>query len=203
MKTLKILILILLVGPVASFSQGIPDNEHDYLITLDTDYGEIKMVLYDETPIHKMNFIELAKAGVYDHTTFHRVIDHFMIQTGDPATRNKPRKYDPTVIQKTLPAEIRPQYKNTYGAVGAARRDNPQKSSNGSQFYIIETPKGAPHLDGGYTVFGQVLSGLRVVHQIAGVATDDKDRPKKAIRMTVRVEKVERSEISKYYNYSY
>jgi len=203
MKTLKILLLGILLMPVTSFSQGIPDNEHDYLITLNTDYGQIMMVLYDETPIHKMNFVDLARAGVYDHVTFHRVIDHFMIQTGDPETRNKPADYDASIIQKTLPAEIRPSIKNTYGAVGAARRDNPQKSSNGSQFYIIESPKGAPHLDGGYTVFFFFFSGLRVIHKIASVTTDKNDRPRKDIRLSVDVETVKRSQIEKYYNYKY
>ena len=203
MKTFKILLLGVLLWPVTSFSQGIPDNENDYLITLNTDYGEIMMVLYDETPIHKMNFVDLARAGVYDHVSFHRVIDHFMIQTGDPKTRNQPAGYDASIIQKTLPAEIRPNIKNIYGAVGAARRDNPQKSSNGSQFYIIESPKGAPHLDGGYTVFGRVVSGFRVIHKIASVSTDENDRPKKDIRMTVEVSTVKRSQIEKYYNYSY
>ena len=193
----------MLLGPVASFAQGIPDSEHDYLITLDTDYGEIKMVLFDETPIHKMNFVELAKAGVYDHIKFHRVIDNFMIQTGDYKTRNKPGDYDPGIIQKNLPAEIRPQYKHIYGAVGAARRDNPQKASSGSQFYIIENPKGAPHLDGEYTVFGRVVSGFRVIHRIADVPVDDKDHPKKEIRMTVRVDTVKRSQIEKFYNPDY
>ncbi|MBS3805938.1 MAG: peptidylprolyl isomerase [Bacteroidales bacterium] len=203
MKIFKILLLGMLLWPVTSISQGIPDNENDYLITLNTDYGEIMMVLYDETPIHKMNFVDLARAGVYDHVSFHRVIDHFMIQTGEPETRNKPADYDASIIQKTLPAEIRPNIKNTYGAVGAARRDNPQKSSNGSQFYIIESPKGAPHLDGDYTVFGRVVSGLRVVHKIASVETDKNDRPKKAIRMTVKVSTVKRSQIEKYYSYEY
>ncbi len=196
-------LVVLILLPLASFSQGIPNNENDYLITLDTDYGEIKMVLYDETPIHKMNFIKLANAGVYDHLKFHRVIDQFMIQTGDPKTRNKSRDYDPSIIRKTLPAEIRPNQKNIYGAVGAARRDNPQKSSNGSQFYIVENPKGAPHLDGDYTVFGRVLSGLRVVHKIAGVATDKNDQPKKDIRMRVSVDTVKRSKIERFYNYKY
>lgn len=203
MKTFKILLLGVLLWPVTSFSQGIPDNESDYLITLNTDQGEIKMVLYDETPVHKMNFVELARAGVYDHITFHRVIDNFMIQTGDPSTRSKSRDYDPSVIQKTLPAEIRPNIKNVYGAVGAARRDNPQKSSNGSQFYIIENPDGAPHLDGGYTVFGQVVSGFRTIHKIAAVATDEKDRPEQDVRMTVEVDTVKRSDIERYYNYQY
>jgi len=203
MKIFNVLTLLMFLVPVASFSQGIPDSEHDYLVTLNTDYGEIKMVLYDETPIHKMNFVELARAGVYDHLIFHRVIDHFMIQTGDPKTRSKPRDYDPSVIQKTLPAEIRPQLRHIYGAVGAARRDNPQKLSNGTQFYIVENPEGAPHLDGDYTVFGRILSGFRVVHKIAGVSTDKQDRPRKEIRMTVQVDKVERSQIEKFYNYGY
>ena len=203
MKKFHILILLMLLEPLATFGQGIPDNENDYLITLDTDYGAIKMVLFDETPIHKMNFVELAKAGVYDHIIFHRVIDNFMIQTGDYETRNKPRDYDPGIIQKNLPAEIRPQYKHLYGAVGAARRDNPQKLSSGSQFYIIENPKGTPHLDGEYTVFGRVVSGFRVIHKIADVEVDKNDRPTKKIRMTVRVDTVKRSQIDKFYNYDY
>jgi peptidyl-prolyl cis-trans isomerase B (cyclophilin B) len=203
MKILKIILAAILFWPVVSFSQGIPDNENDYLITLSTDKGEIKMVLYDETPIHKMNFVELAKAGVYNDLSFHRVIDGFMIQTGDPETRNKSVDYDPSVIQKTLPAEIRPGLKHIYGAVGAARRDNPQKLSNGTQFYIVESPKGAPHLDGEYTVFGRVLSGLRVVHEIAATPTDKSDTPKKDIRMTVEVDTVKRSTIEKFYHYNY
>jgi len=203
MKTLHILILLMFLGPLASFSQGIPDNENDYLITLDTDYGEIKMVLFDETPIHKMNFVELAKAGVYDDITFHRVIDNFMIQTGDYKTRSKSGSYDPGIIQKNLPAEIRSQYKHIYGAVGAARRDNPQKASSGSQFYIIENPKGAPHLNGEYTVFGRVVSGFRVIHRIADVPVDESDHPQKEIRMTARVDTVKRSQIEKFYNYNY
>lgn len=204
MKFIRHFFAVLLFLPVLANGQGIPDNKHDYLITLSTDFGEIKMVLFDETPMHKMNFIELAKAGVYDHVTFHRVIDNFMIQTGDPTTRNQPPNYDPSIIQETIPAEIRPQFKNDYGAVGAARRsDNPAMASNGSQFYIIENPKGAKHLNNKYTIFGRVVSGFRVIHKIAGVPTDKSDTPKKAIRMTVRVDTVERSEIEKFYNYDY
>ena len=204
MKFMKCFLIVLFFLPVLANSQGIPDNEHDYLITLSTDYGEIKMVLYDETPMHKMNFVELAKAGVYDHVTFHRVIDNFMIQTGDPTTRNQPPNYDPSIIQETIAAEIRPKFKHIYGAVGAARRsDNPAMASNGSQFYIIENPKGVKHLNNKYTVFGRVVSGFRVVHKIAGVPTDKSDTPKKNVRMTVKVDTVNRSEIQKFYNYDY
>ena len=204
MKFLKCFLIVLFFLPALANGQGIPDNEHDYLITLSTDYGEIKMMLYDETPMHKMNFVELAKAGVYDHVTFHRVIDNFMIQTGDPTTRNQPPNYDPSIIQETIPAEIRPRFKHIYGAVGAARRsDNPAMASNGSQFYIIENPKGVKHLNNKYTVFGRVVSGFRVVHKIAGIPTNKSDTPKKNVRMTVKVDTVERSEIEKFYNYDY
>ena len=196
--------ILLFFIPVISNAQGIPDSEHDYLITLHTGYGDIKILLYDETPMHKMNFVGLARAGVYDHIAFHRVIDHFMIQTGDPKTRNKPVDYDPSVIQKTIPAEIRPQFKHIYGAVGAARRSNsPAMASNGSQFYIIENPNGAKHLNNKYTVFGQVVSGFRTVHKIAGVSTSENDVPKKDIRMTVSVDQVKRANITKFYHYQY
>ena len=204
MKSLKFILIVLFFLPVLADAQGIPDNEHDYLITLSTDSGEIKMVLYDETPMHKMNFVELAKAGVYNHITFHRVIDNFMIQTGDPDTRIKPKNYDPSIIQENIPAEIRPQFSHIYGAVGAARRSNsPGMASNGSQFYIIENTNGAEHLDKKYTVFGRVVSGFRTVHKIAGTPTDESDTPKKDIRMTVKVDTVRRSDIEKFYNYSY
>lgn len=201
---MKHLLIVLFFIPVLSNAQGVPDSEHDYLITLSTDSGEIKMVLYDETPMHKMNFAELAEAGVYDHITFHRVIDNFMIQTGDPDTRNKSKNYDPSIIQENIQAEIRPQYSHIYGAVGAARRsDSPGMASNGSQFYIIENPNGTEHLDDEYTVFGQVVSGFRVIHKIAGTPTDENDTPQENIRMTVTVDTVKRSEIEKFYNYEY
>jgi peptidyl-prolyl cis-trans isomerase B (cyclophilin B) len=204
MKFIRNVFFCLLFLPVLANGQGIPNNEEDYLITLSTDFGEIKMLLYDETPMHKMNFVKLARAGVYDNIKFHRVIDHFMIQTGDPKTRNQPPNYDPSIIQETIPAEIRPQYKNSYGAVGAARRsDNPAMASNGSQFYIIENPKGAKHLNKKYTVFGRVVSGFRVIHKIAGVPTDKSDVPKKDIRLTVQVDTVKRSDVEKFYNYRY
>lgn len=204
MEFMKRILIVLFFIPLLANAQGIPDSEHDYLITLATDSGDIKMVLYDETPMHKMNFVKLAKTGVYDHITFHRVIDNFMIQTGDPDTRNKPKNYDPSIIQENIPAEIRPQFGHIYGAVGAARRsDSPGMASNGSQFYIIENTNGAEHLDNKYTVFGQVVSGFRTVHKIAGTPTDESDTPQKDIHMTVTVDKVKRSDIEKFYNYSY
>jgi peptidyl-prolyl cis-trans isomerase B (cyclophilin B) len=207
MKTFRILLLVGLLFPLKLFSaEPIPDSTHDYLITISTEYGDMKMILFDDTPNHKKNFVKLAKAGVYDHIIFHRVIDHFMIQTGDYKTRNTERNYDLSIIPQSVPAEIKDHHKHIYGAVGAARRGdkvNPERKSSGTQFYIVENRKGAPHLDGKYTVFGQVMSGLPVIDSVAAQPTDKRDRPKQDIRLTVKVEKVERENVEKFYNFEY
>jgi len=182
------------------------EENKDYLITIHTEFGNIKILLFEDTPIHKENFIQLAKSGVYDHIIFHRVIDNFMIQTGDYTTRNKPIDYIPSVIQGTIPAEIKPHHKHVRGAVGAARyggAENPEKRSSGTQFYIIQNCNGAPHLDGKYTVFGQVMSGFQVIDNIAAVPVDERNRPVNEIRITVEVEKVDKADVEKFYNFTY
>lgn len=207
MKKITLLLITLLVLPFASnATEPLPDSIHDYLITIETEYGDIKMILFDDAPEHKNNFIKLAKAGVYDNIIFHRVIDNFMIQTGDQTTSNKERDYDENIIPETIPAEINEDYKHIYGAVGAAREGdnaNPERRSSGTQFYIVENHNGAPHLNGEYTVFGQVMSGLSVVDSVAAKPTNDKDKPEQDIRMNVQVEEVKRSNIEKFYNFNY
>jgi len=186
---------------------GQPDEGNtDYLVTIHTDYGNIKILLFDDTPIHKENFIKLAKSGVYDYIVFHRVIDNFMIQTGDYTTRNKPIDYSPSVIQGTIPAEIKSHHKHVLGAVGAARyggAENPEKRSSGTQFYIIQNGNGAPHLDGEYTVFGQVMSGFEVVDKIASQPVNKRNRPLEEIQIIVDVEKVDKDDVEKFYNFTY
>ena len=185
--------------------QGNKENK-DYLITIHTEFGKIKILLFEDTPIHKENFIKLANSGVYDHIIFHRVIDNFMIQTGDYSTRNKPIDYSPSVIQGTIPAEIKPHHNHVRGAIGAARyggAENPEKRSSGTQFYIIQNCNGAPHLDGKYTVFGQVMSGFQVIDNIAAVPVDERNRPVNEIRITVEVEKVDKADVEKFYNFTY
>lgn len=204
MKRIACILMLAVLMPLFAQGQGIPDDEHDYLITLNTDYGDIKLILYDDTPMHKMNFVKLAEAGVYDHLTFHRIIKNFMIQTGDPDTRNESANYDPSVIEENIPAEIRPSLKNIYGAVGAARRsDSPGKASSGTQFFIIENPEGASHLDNEYTVFGRAVAGFRAIHKIADVPADENDKPRETVRMKVEVDTVKREKIEKFYNYKY
>ncbi len=201
-------LLFILLCPVTLLAQeAIPDDDHDYLITLETGHGNIILLLFDDTPLHKENFVKLAKAGVYDGVIFHRVISNFMIQSGDPATSNITPDWERDIIPPHVPAEFIPDLKHRRGSIGAARyggERNPEKNSSPTQFYIVQNERAAPHLDGEYTVFGQVMSGLEVIDTIAGKPTDDRDRPLEETRITsVRVEKVKREDILRFYNYSY
>jgi len=115
-------------------------NDKDYLVTIHTSYGDMEIVLFDETPQHKENFIKLAKNGQYDSTIFHRVINTFMIQGGDiNAKKNNHDK-----VEYTIPAEFVTKYFHRKGALAAARMGdnvNPQKESSGCQFYIVQGTK--------------------------------------------------------------
>ena len=185
----------------------IPDSEYDYLVTLETDYGDMMLLLYDKTPMHKENFVELAQTGVYDRNLFHRVIEHFMIQSGDPKTSNIEPSWEADIIPPHVPAEFDAGLTHKRGAVGAARYGgaiNPMKNSSPTQFYIVQHDRAAPHLDGEYTVFGQVMSGLEVIDSIAVKPTDENDRPLEEVRINrVKVDRVKRTDVEKFYNFSY
>lgn len=181
-------------------------------VLIQTDLGNIKVMLYNDTPLHRDNFIKLAKDGFYNGSIFHRVIKDFMIQGGGaPAGKAE--------VSYRIPAEILPNHFHKKGALAAARmadQVNPKRESSGSQFYIVHgrkfndqeimmienqmqrklTPEqiqayktigGSPHLDGGYTVFGEVIEGLDVVDKIATVKTGQMDKPLQDIKMTVKV----------------
>lgn len=263
-------------------------------MVMETPFGEMTAILFDETPQHKKNFLDLVQNGSYDSVLFHRVIEDFMIQTGDVATGVKKQAVD-----YTLPAEFVPEkYIHRKGALAAARvgdSRNPEKRSSGSQFYIVDgdlfdevgleerakrrqylklygffdrmlkskrfptlTEKyyyhvnkleedstydfytaqeklifeslpviekefgaqgdpgysdwvkkvyaiegGAPHLDGEYTVFGQVIDGLEVIDRIAAIQTDASDKPLDEVRMQVRILKLSKDEIERKYNYEF
>ncbi|MGL6039148.1 MAG: peptidylprolyl isomerase [Soonwooa sp.] len=191
-------------------------------VLLHTNYGDMELRLSDLTPKHRDNFITLVKSKFYDGVLFHRVIKNFMIQSGDPDSRNAAAgmplgeggpKY-------TIPAEFNNTLFHKKGALAAAREGddvNPQKASSGSQFYIVQgkvwrngaldtlqvkrlngaiipenrravytTEGGTPHLDGNYTVFGQLIKGFEVLDKIAAVTTSagkDKDRPSTDVRI--------------------
>ena len=198
-------LLLFGVGTPESLAKGKPKK--DSIVTISTPLGDMVVVLYDETPQHKANFIKLAKKGFYNNTTFHRIIDDFMIQGGDKNSKDDDKNNDGAGdIGYQIPAEFNPQLKHVRGALAAARQGdfvNPQRESSGSQFYIVENHEGTPHLDNQYTVFGQVISGLDVIDKIADQPKDDRDRPTADIRMTVKVEKLKKKKITKKYGYNY
>jgi peptidyl-prolyl cis-trans isomerase B (cyclophilin B) len=290
MKSIKILLVIFmqLTFLLSACSDG---SKNDNLITIKTKYGDMKAILFDETPKHKANFIKLAKEGFYDSLLFHRVMENFMIQTGDPDSKGaKPGimlgKGGPSY---TIPAEIRPGFIHQKGALAAARQSdniNPERASSGSQFYIVQgkvytkpeldaamlnynelykdfntylrqpenktmldfaiqlqkenridslqklilskkdlleqqfgvkyempltdqqiqkytTVGGVPHLDGAYTVFGQVIDGLDVIDKIAAVKTDSNNRPLDNVVLAVTVTEMPKKKITKLYGYQY
>lgn len=184
-------------------------------VLISTSVGDITIMLYDDTPEHRDNFIKLVNKGFYDSTLFHRVIKDFMIQGGDPQSRNASpsKRLGHGGPGYTLKAEIRNKYIHKKGALAAARQpddSNPNRRSSGSQFYLVQGRKypkqylerfeeargeaysekhkeiyqsigGTPHLDGQYTVFGEVINGLELIEQIAAVETKFADRPVKDV----------------------
>lgn len=210
MKTLvKHLSIVILIMTVTATSC---QEEKTTKVLISTDYGDITVMLYDDTPLHKENFLKLVEEGWYDGSIFHRVIGNFMIQGG----WNADGKQDPGY---RIDAEFLPKYFHKKGALAAARQGdqvNPQKQSSGCQFYIVQgqvwndqmldqlsqrmqreipadrrevykTIGGTPHLDGEYTVFGEVIDGLDVVDKIAAVKTAPGDKPVDDIKMTMKV----------------
>jgi peptidyl-prolyl cis-trans isomerase B (cyclophilin B) len=266
-------------------------NKNDTVVTIKTAQGDMVAILYDETPKHKENFIKLAKEGFYNDLLFHRVMQGFMIQGGDPDSKNAPFDQNLGVGSPgyTIEAEFNPKFIHDKGALSAARipdNQNPTKASSGSQFYIVQgtvipegdadalridqaklnsafqkvfqdsknqplidslnqlyltgdmqayqrkvyslvpriekmtgekiykevspeklkaytTIGGAPHLDGEYTVFGRVISGLEVIDKIAAIQVDERHRPLEDLRMTVTVEELPRKKITELYGYTY
>ncbi len=158
-----------------------------------TNMGTIRVKLYKDTPRHRDNFEKLALSGYYDSTLFHRVINGFMIQGGDPFTKDTAlvAQYGEGGPKYTIPAEMRdadgaPLHRHKKGALAAARVGdlaNPFKASSGSQFYLVQDPDHCVHLDGEYTVFGETVAGLNVIDKIAAVATDRRDRPMADVRI--------------------
>lgn len=193
-------------------------------VLFETTAGNIRIALYDETPLTRDNFLKITKMGIYDSLLIHRVIKNFMIQSGD--TNSKHAKPGQLLgsgdFDYTTEAEFRlPQIFHRRGVVAMARESdkmNPERRSSACQFYIVwgkifddkrlakiqerldsatqgavkltpemmeiyKTIGGTPHLDGQYTVFGEVIEGMDVVEKIQGVQTDKNDRPLEDIRI--------------------
>ena len=155
-------------------------NEPEFDIV--TTYGTMRVKLYSKTPKHRDNFKKLVAEKYYDGIRFHRVIEGFMIQAGDPFSRDtaKISMWGQGGPDYTVPAEFVNEYWHKKGALAAARKGdmaNPTKASSGSQFYIVHDENACLHLDGQYSIFGEVVEGLDVIDKIASVDVDRMDRP--------------------------
>jgi peptidyl-prolyl cis-trans isomerase B (cyclophilin B) len=155
-----------------------------------TEFGEILIWLYDQTPRHKQSFIQLANQGYWDSLTFNRVIKNFVAQGGCPDT-DKGFSDSPYLLAPEFVDGI----KHDYGAVGAGRDNNPEKLSAGCQFYIVQRKEGLARLDNNYTVFGQVFKGMELIDAIVAVPTDKNDAPIKPIRLDVNIIQMTREEL--------
>ena len=176
-----ILILVFLL-PLA----GAAKKSKRVYVEMETTMGSIQLVLYNDTPLHRDNFVKLVQEGFYDGLLFHRVIKGFMIQGGDPDSRNAApgQLLGEGEAGPAIDAEIEPYIRHKRGALAAAREGddvNPERKSSSCQFYIAWGKYA--HLDGKYTVFGEVTQGLDVVESINGVATDANDRPVADVRI--------------------
>ena len=153
-----------------------------------TNMGTMVVKLYSKTPKHRDNFAKLALSGYYNGILFHRVINGFMIQAGDPLSKDESLKaqWGTGGPDYTVPAEFVPEYKHKKGALAAARRGdaaNPYKESSGSQFYIVQSPENCAQLDGSYTVFGETIQGIATIDKIAAVETGPRDVPVQPVKI--------------------
>ena len=201
--------------------------KHSY-VKIKTSKGECIVMLYNQTPKHRDNFLKLAKEGFYNGTLFHRVINEFMIQGGDPDSKTAAagQALGSGDLGYRVDAEFRDSLFHKKGVLAAARDNNPEKASSASQFYLVHGKKftyeelektrmnrmngrlipdsqrsiyktlgGTPHLDGNYTVYGEIVQGLDMVDTIASVTTSTGNRPVEDISMQVSI--LKRSEARK------
>ena len=139
----KLALFMLFVGLFVNLSCGVSPKSKETIVQIETEFGNIKIKLYDETPLHRDNFIKLIKEGVYTDLLFHRVIQGFMIQGGDPASKNAEpgKQLGSGDLGYTIPAEINPKFFHRRGVLAAARQGddtNPERRSSASQFYILQ-----------------------------------------------------------------
>lgn len=182
----------------------VPVDQKEKIVEIQTDFGNMYVWLYKETPLHHDNFLKLVEDKFYDSTTFHRIIQNFMIQGGDPNSKDDNPANDGTGGPGyTIPAEFVSSLKNIRGAVATARTAdnvNPQKASSGSQFFINLVANTG--LDNNYTVFGFVMKGMDVADKIVIQPKGANDRPVTNIRMQMRILEKTRAEILSEYGYT-
>jgi peptidyl-prolyl cis-trans isomerase B (cyclophilin B) len=210
-KSLLYICLVLVAGLAAC-----KGKEKVYKAVITTPYGDVTIELYNSTPKHRDNFVKLVREGFYNDLLFHRVIDKFMIQSGDPSSRNAAAGVPLGSGGPGYEIDAEVGSPHLRGVLAAARLPNPEKRSSGSQFYIVVGDRvtedelqrwelvkkikyndvqrqiyleqgGYPSLDMDYTVFGEVVSGMEIVDRIAKVPVDDRNRPIEDVRMTIKL----------------
>lgn len=204
----KLFLFLLIFTTMGLYAQ----QNAETLVLIKTSKGDITAKLYNDTPQHRDNFIKLINQGWYNGSPFHRVISNFMIQGGGNANGKQDPGY--TVEAEILPHYI--HKKGALAAARMGDNVNPERRSSGSQFYIVQGQKydvntlammsqrnqvnytdeqkqtystlgGTPHLDGTYTVFGEVVSGFEVIDAIAAVQTGRGDRPVEEVTMEIEI----------------
>jgi cyclophilin family peptidyl-prolyl cis-trans isomerase len=187
-----------------STTQTAPKDTVEKIIEIKTDFGTMYMWLYKETPLHRANFLSLAKEGYFDGTTFHRCVKNFVIQGGDPNSKDSDTLNDGEGGPNyTIPAEINTSlFKHKRGAIGAARDNNPEKASSGSQFYIVLPKAGTPSLNNLYTVFGEIISGIETADTIVLQPQNTQNRPYADIKMDVNVIERTRKQLREQFNFN-
>jgi cyclophilin family peptidyl-prolyl cis-trans isomerase len=230
MKKLLLFLLLMSVNQILT-----AQSKKDYLVTISTPWGDMHAVLFDKTPKHKANFLKLVDEKFFDGLLFHRVINTFMIQGGDPNSRKAKQgeMLGNGDVGYKVDAEILPEIFHKKGVIAAARDDNPEKASSGCQFYVVQgqvwnemtlkdqmarspkrvyTPEqqhvyktigGTPHLDGNYTVFGQVFDNLWVIDSVASQKRDKANRPLVDIAMKITCKKMRKKKITKLYGWKF
>lgn len=200
--------LFLFISCKKTQDQPIVATPTEKIIEIKTSFGNMYMWLNKETPLHRANFLALADTNYFDSTTFHRCVPNFVIQGGDPNSKDaNPNNDGQGGPSWTIPAEIdSSKFKHVYGAVGAARLPNsanPLRASNGSQFYIVLPTAGTSFLDGEYTVFGKIIKGMDVAAIIVAQPQNaSNNRPYKDIKMVVNVLDKTLQQIKDEYNYT-
>ena len=158
-------------------------NNKENLVRILTDYGEIDIKLFNDTPFHRANFIYLTKKKYFDGEFFHRVVKDFIIQGGNSDNRKTSKKRR-KIGKYLLPPDTKKGYKHHRGVISmpSSEIENPHKLASPYEFFIVQKKDGAYHLDGNYTVFGKVISGMSVVDIIANLETDRREWPLDNVR---------------------
>lgn len=166
------------------YAEENPQNK----IRITTDYGEITVELFRDTPLHRANFIRLVKLGYFDTSFFHRVDSGFVIQGGN-SDRWDTQKFRAAIGRYLIPSEVSVKHPHTRGAFSMAKftEQNISDASSPFEFFIVQGKNGAPHLDGEHSVFGRVVDGMEVVDSIASVETGPNEWPVKNVYMKIEV----------------